>query len=669
MLFPQPDTGPQYRPEIDGLRGIAVIGVLLYHLDLGFSGGYVGVDVFFVISGFLITRLMLELRRRGALTLTGFWARRVRRLFPALAVVLVFTLIAGWRWFLPEDFQEYARSLAAQSTLTSNVFFWLNAGYFDTATDVKPLLHTWSLAIEEQFYLLFPFLFLARKNIHQSTLVAAMSAIVAGSLALSVYGSYWHPSAAFYLLPSRAWELALGSLVCLVGAGAWASSGIRRPASWLGIAAIGYALVSYSGATRFPGAAALLPCGGTAMLIWATTGSTGAVSRALSWRPLVFVGLISYSLYLWHWPLIVFWKYMQPVPALPVTDKLALAAVSFAAASASYYFVESPIRHRHVLKSTSHLVWSSLAALLAFFAVGSAVYSQHGLSARLPEVCVQLATADVDPIMFTQTSVDDLRQWNVPLLAGTRDASGPQRVDILLWGDSHANSVAPLLRSLAAEHRLTFTMIVHPSTAPLLDYSAAFPYSLQGSDALEFSSRTIEYIRGHTVRAVVLAAAWEAYASEGGTSPAPLVTDASLHTFGQRLASTVNAVHGAGAEVWVLKDVPSIGFDVPRALSRVCIANGDRTSLQPSADVSLSNHAAVNRAIDVVQSARVHVLDPLPLFTDGNRRVLIERESRALFMDNAHLTTQGAQLLRPLFETVLELTSPHKTTAVTTGRK
>jgi hypothetical protein len=359
-------------------------------------------------------------------------------------------------------------------------------------------------------------------------------------------------------------------------------------------------------------------------------------------------------LYLWHWPLLVFWKYLQPQPALTVWSKLAIVAMSFVAASASYYLVETPIRARRMLKSSQVLVWSSVAASLAFLTLGTAIGRQHGVPSRLPPNCVRLASADVDPLLFAQTSLEDLRRDAVPILTGREPSSGTQPVDILLWGDSHANSVAPAIRAFAADRRLTSAMIVHPATAPLLDFWRAFPYALTGNDALEFTTRAIEYVRRHAVKRVVLAAAWEAYAFEAdGGRQTTATQESSLRTFRQKLAQTVEGIQTAGADVWLLKDVPSMPFDVPRALSRVCITRGNIAALKPSAHVYIAEHAVINNVIDSLRSSRTHIIDPIPLFTDAGDRLVMETESHALFMDNSHLTVQGARLLRPLFKSVV----------------
>ena len=216
-----PNTNPlKYRAHVDGLRAVAVLPVLFFHADLGFTGGYVGVDVFFVISGFLITGLILRDLDAGKFSIVKFWERRVRRIMPALAVVVLASLAAGWFLLLPQGFKELGESAVAQTLLSSNIYFWIKSwigvGYFTPDAEVKPLLHTWSLAVEEQFYLFFPFLLLALKRIARHSIVPAILLLAGISFALSVWCSYRYPSANFYLLPTRAWELLIGSFLAAI---------------------------------------------------------------------------------------------------------------------------------------------------------------------------------------------------------------------------------------------------------------------------------------------------------------------------------------------------------------------------------------------------------------------------------------------------------------------
>ncbi len=259
----------QYRADIDGLRALAVLPVVFYHAGFSlFSGGFVGVDVFFVISGYLITSLIYPEITSSTFTYHNFYIRRVRRLFPALFTVVIACFIPAYFWLLPQELEDFGESVASLALFSSNILFWSEAGYFATAAEMKPLLHTWSLAIEEQYYLLFPVFLLGVQRLSPQLLVPATAGLFMTSLLLASTTVYTHPEAAFYLLPSRTWELLLGSLLAMLA--------IQISHRWLceilalaGIAMIAAAVFLYDASTPFPGIAALLPCLGTAMVILA----------------------------------------------------------------------------------------------------------------------------------------------------------------------------------------------------------------------------------------------------------------------------------------------------------------------------------------------------------------------------------------------------------------
>ena len=344
----------EYRPFIDGLRAVAVLAVLFFHADLGCGGGYVGVDVFFVISGYLITGLILKDMRRGEFRIVSFWERRVRRILPAVAFIVLSSLVAGWFLLLPQGFKELGESATAQTMLVSNIYFWIKswigADYFAPPAEVKPLLHTWSLSVEEQFYLLFPFLLIALGRMSRNSRVPAILLLAGVSFGASVGCSYWCPTANFYLLPTRAWELLIGAFLAAVSAQRLPSVWLTESLCSVGLLAVLCAVFFYGRSTRFPGLAALLPCGGTALIIWANGEKLTRVGRVLASRPLVFIGLISYSLYLWHWPMLVFARYWSAGP-LPRTQRLLLLLASVMFAFLSWRFVETPFRKRRILKS------------------------------------------------------------------------------------------------------------------------------------------------------------------------------------------------------------------------------------------------------------------------------------------------------------------------------
>lgn len=336
-----------YRPEIDGLRALAVVPVILFHADFGaFGGGFVGVDVFFVLSGYLITSLLIADLQAGRFSLVDFYDRRARRILPALFVVLLASLPLAWISMTPAQLHEYFQSLAAVVFFVSNVLFWQQDGYFAQAAELKPLLHTWSLAVEEQFYIVFPLMLLALWRLGRHGLPWILLAMTLASFSLGVWATPAMPSASFYLIPTRAWELLAGALCALVLTRRQAA-GLAPPQSNLaaavGLVGILAALVMFDPETPFPGHAAALPVLGTCLLIlFAPTGS--AVARLLALRPLVGLGLVSYSAYLWHQPLFATARLMsdaEPAPGL----MLALSGLSLALAWVSWRLVERPFRH------------------------------------------------------------------------------------------------------------------------------------------------------------------------------------------------------------------------------------------------------------------------------------------------------------------------------------
>src|SRR5262245_42092518 len=288
----------KYRAEIDGLRAVAVLPVILFHAGLSVSsGGFVGVDVFFVISGYLITSIIIEQVERGRFSLLDFYARRARRILPALFLVVLCTMPFAWRWMVPGELRDSSQSVAAVSVFASNFLFWFHSGYFDRLAAERPLLHTWSLSVEEQFYVLFPVTFLFFWRLGTRWLTALVVAVAVASLALAEYWQPWDASAAFYLLPTRAWELSIGVLCALFQ---FKRGQLENEAlSALGLVLIATSVVLYDQTVPFPSLFTLVPVGGAALVILFAAEHT-RTARLLSTKPLVGIGLISYSAYLWH---------------------------------------------------------------------------------------------------------------------------------------------------------------------------------------------------------------------------------------------------------------------------------------------------------------------------------------------------------------------------------
>ncbi|MCH8685927.1 acyltransferase family protein [Pedomonas mirosovicensis] len=332
-----------YRPEIDGLRAVAVIPVILFHAGLSlFSGGFAGVDVFFVISGYLITSIIINELEEGRFSIVRFYERRARRILPALFVVMLCCIPFAAAWMLPWQFKDFAQSLIAVTLFSSNILFWREDDYFATAAEEKPLLHTWSLAVEEQYYLLFPLLLALLWRFGRRPVFGVIALLAGASLLLSEYGSRHWGSANFYLAHTRAWELLIGSICAFLQ--------FRQPQrrsnglSALGLGLILFAIFRYDETTPFPSVYALAPTLGTALVILYGAGGTWA-GRLLATRPFVGIGLISYSAYLWHQPLLAFARiYSLKTP--PIEMMLALSAASLVLAYLSWKYVETPFRNR-----------------------------------------------------------------------------------------------------------------------------------------------------------------------------------------------------------------------------------------------------------------------------------------------------------------------------------
>ncbi len=351
----------QYRTDVDGLRALAIVPILLYHAGVSaISGGFVGVDVFYVISGFLITSIIAPDIAAERFSLLDFFRRRLVRIFPALLVVLVVTLAVMTQVLFPDGLRALAKSTGAATLFLSNVDFWLGAGYFAPAAETQPLLHTWSLGVEMQFYVFYPLVLLAIRRFAPSRAVAILSGIAVLSFALAQVWAFTAPTAGFYLLPARAWELILGGLVALEAFPKIASRRGRDAAALVAVVLMAVALIVVRPTSLFPAPWALLPAVGTALLL--AYGADAVTARVLNFGPVRSIGLISYSLYLWHWPIITFWRLRNDVVLTPV-DTVIVVVASLVFATLSYFLVERPTIRRGRIGSSVRIVAQTAATM------------------------------------------------------------------------------------------------------------------------------------------------------------------------------------------------------------------------------------------------------------------------------------------------------------------
>lgn len=367
-----------YRPDIDGLRAVAVILVLLFHFDLGVSGGFIGVDVFFVISGYLITEVIRNGITAGKFTFHDFYIRRLLRLHPALLVTVAATLGAGFLLMDPASFADLAESSKYATFSASNFYFWLNQNYFDASAQTKPLLHTWSLAAEWQFYLIWPLIIWVTMNISQKALPLLLVALTIASLAASQWMLGLDSSAAYFMMPFRVFELSIGAFLVFMPAKRLTNSA-ESVIALTGIFLIIASAFLLTDKTPFPGFAALLPCLGAAACIYAGQSSGGT---ALRLKPITFLGLISYSVYLVHWPLIVFYKYYV-FREISELEKLALLLTSLLAGSLLYYSIEKAFISKNAATKAIGISILACTSALALYAC-IAITDSDGMKSRIP---------------------------------------------------------------------------------------------------------------------------------------------------------------------------------------------------------------------------------------------------------------------------------------------
>ena len=619
-----------YRPDVDGLRAIAVIAVVAYHTGLSCPGGYVGVDVFFVISGFLITSLVVRDLREGRFGLARFWERRARRIVPAALVVTWATVAVGWRLLLPPDFKVLGESVTAQSLMLANVFFWQQDSYFGLGADLKPLLHTWSLAVEEQFYVAYPAVLAWAwrrdgERYGRWVLGGGVVSLVAGVLA-----TWWAPATAFFMLPTRAWELLAGA------AAAWAAPRIRLTAvireslALVGAALILVPMFAYDRYTPFPGIAALPPVLGSVAVVLSSMRERSWVGSVLAQRPLVFVGLVSYSLYLWHWPVLAFASYGATTPRTPA-GAAALVAVSFGLSVASWRYVERPFRQGRWLGRQSQLFASVAGLILLTATFGFVAYREAGWSSRVPARVLALY------------GVADDRNSQVSLRPADVDATGGvdigvidsgQPIRLLLWGDSHAMSIAPAIAEACRNRGLRCVQVTYRSTAPLVGFSSRGPYSL-GQASPAWADATTTLVAKEHVELVVLAAAWSHYAEERG--------------FDEAMAATVTRLRGTGSRVLVVEDVPTPGFAVPRIVALTVAHGGDVSQLTTRFEDHQRRNAAAKPAMGRAIAAGATVVDPAPAFVNAGGDYMVA-DADVLYADGDHLSSAGARRLVPMVQ-------------------
>jgi peptidoglycan/LPS O-acetylase OafA/YrhL len=615
----------KYRPDIDGLRAVAVVSVIFYHARLTLvSGGFVGVDIFFVISGFLITSILMQEMERGRFSILSFYDRRIRRIFPALFAVLSFVAITGCLIFPDRQLKELSDALVATVLFASNILFWRRYGYFNESASTQPVIHTWSLAVEEQFYIVFPILLFALfRWFRRRDLIAILIIAALVSLAGSEWAAYRFPKMAFYLAPFRAWELLLGSLVALGFFPPIRAQWFRETMALAGAGCIVWSIFLFTSRTVFPGFNALVPCIGTALIIHSGRHGSSKISRCLSFGPVVFVGLISYSLYLWHWPLFVFAQ-LYNFGDLSITQVYGVIALTFVLAALTWRYIESPFRRKQLFAEKTALFRAATIAIALGLLIGTAGHATRGWAARLPPDARRLESAEGNfNKRRNECHNSDLRvtSYEQKCVYGT-----PGIVPhYAIWGDSHAAELVTALGDIAAAHGQAILQISYSNCAPSFGDEA--PTGIRCRDHNNAVFRKLAADRSKQL--VFLNSRYTEDFSEDG------------------FRAVVEGLRAAGKKVVVVYPFPSADNSVPVLLTSAVMRGRDPRTLSISYVKYKKEKAKAFAFLDSLPRDITRIYPHQRLCTETGCAMM--EDGIPLYFDSNHISIAGAKYLEPLF--------------------
>ena len=649
-----------YRPDIDGLRALAILSVVLDHARVPFlTGGFTGVDIFFVISGYLIGGHIYAELRAGSFSYLRFYQHRAKRILPAFFVILTFTSFAALILLSPGECADFGRSAFAATLSASNILFWGTTNYFAGKSNFNPMLMTWSLGVEEQFYALIPLLMVWLVRVRRNWILPATVAacILSFACAWAVLGS--RPMLVFYLLPARAWELGAGVLLAIteLNKPALLPAWTAQWASPLGLSLLLAPLFLLTGASAFPGPGALPSVLGTALAIAAPASW---VNRNLLAQPrLVFVGRISYSLYLWHWPALSFLHILYGGDA-PMATTLAATAVSFLAAVVSFYFVEEPFRRSG--RASAPLLVRYAAANAAILAACAAVWLSHGVPQRFPQLArVEAATRllNSDPCLAGYGK-------DAPNLSPVCMDAASGGTSVALWGDSHSAALAPGVRFAAMAQGYGLLQLGKAACPPLKGATHFVPrVPLLAAECTRFNGRVLDLLEtDRRIRVVILNADWAGYLyrdwqdgwltadlAHASTPPAP---SASQELLADSLRATIRSLQSAGKQVVVLSDVPTFEIDplwrvrsqsIP-ARRRLAEWLGVQNASDPgvAAPTSDPHFARADALLAQIVSAvpAAALVDLKPALCTGPALCSYRQGGALLYGDSNHLSAEGA---------------------------
>lgn len=621
-----------YRPDIDGLRALAVLAVTVFHFNKQWlPGGFVGVDVFFVISGFLITGIIYG--QGSNFSFADFYGRRVRRILPAAAFVTVVTLFAGSLLLLPADVKTLSESAIGATLSAANVYFWLflDTSYFAASSDTVPLLHMWSLGVEEQFYLVWPALMIIAMKIGGKRLLAATGVVLAiASFAVSEYFLARDPSFAYYMLPSRAGELLVGALLFLWQDSRRISTTVANIAGVVGLAMVAGALVLLDEKNGFPGVRSIIPSVGAALLILAGTNQASPLSKALGSSAARYIGLRSFSLYLWHWPILAFYRYAYGEPTL--VGGLACAALMWVLTLISYHLIETPFRSKSPLwlitKAGPIFAASAGVIVAGYVLINNKGYwpttSGHEYRKLISQHDYNTKPASRFPFNCQMMKYDPVKWTEDQCVNGDKSVAP----ETLLWGDSNAAHYVGYFKAVGEAQHFSIRNISHSSCPPVLDASGLISQDRVKSCS-EFNKRA--FAESKNYKTIIIGASWEIYANTGKTGR-------------EKFAQAIAELAGNGNQVIIALNVPIFS-----GLDRMCTAKAIRIPAMDCPSLGVMSDAGDSDTNNYLKG----IADKYPNVSTFDIRSLICKNGTCsayakdtlLYYDPWHISMIGSELL------------------------
>jgi peptidoglycan/LPS O-acetylase OafA/YrhL len=612
----------EHRRDIQGLRAFAVIGVVAYHASArGFpTGGFVGVDVFFVVSGYLITRILT--RDAGGPALADFYLRRARRLLPALSAVVMFTLTAGALLLPPDPYRELATTALAALTFVANVAFLLLTGYFTGVGDDRPLLNTWSLAVEEQFYLFFPLLLHVLRMLGRRAIGRGVWACALFSLALSAWASVTHPTAAFYLAPSRAFELLIGALLAFTPLPARLASGTRDLLSLLGLVLIAVSMLAIDKTTVFPGLGAIAPCIGAALVIGAGAQSASLGGRLISFAPFVFLGDISYSLYLWHWPLLALARVWNVWP-LDAATATAIAGASIPIAYASWRWIETPFVEQRIRLRDAAGAAALVGALCAAIILLDGAPGRFGPRSR----AFFAASSDYNPSRERCLGGEGATiPYDRSCVLGAPGAAP----SIAVWSDSHGSELAYALGERLMERGRALLQVTSASCPPVIGYTT------RGlSDCIDHNDEALRRLSADPRIEIVLVLVNHIHYAQ-----------APRAAFERGFEAALQKLRAAGKKVVVFEPIPTFAFDPPETLGALVAHGKNPLELAlPIADYRREHAPFLELVARTAAHTGATVFPTSAILCTQTACPTYDEAEGVLYFNGAHLSMSGARRL------------------------